>query len=65
MKTKEDVKKIIDFYLENIKDKDVYVIHCAAAVYIKTAYNPSVYDVNVNGTKNIIDKVLETKSKLI
>ena len=58
-------KDTLTTIFENIKDKEVYVIHCAAAVYIKTAYNPTVYDVNVNGTKNIIDKVLETKSKLI
>ena len=58
-------KDTLTTIFENIKDEEVYVIHCAAAVYIKTAYNPTVYDVNVNGTKNIIDKVLETKSKLI
>ena len=50
---------------ENIDDKEVFVIHCAAVVYIKTKYNPLVYNVNVNGTKNIVDKVLETKAKLI
>ena len=33
--------------------------------YIKTKYNPLVYNVNVNGTKNIVDKVIETKAKLI
>lgn len=50
---------------ENIDGKEVFVIHCAAVVYIKTKYNPLVYNVNVNGTKNIVDKVLETKAKLI
>lgn len=43
----------------------VYVIHCAAIVYIKNRKNSKVYDVNVNGTKNIIDKVLEIDAKLI
>ncbi len=47
---------------ENI---ETYVIHCAAIVYIKTKYNPKVYDVNVNGTKNIITKVLEINAKLV
>ena len=50
---------------ENIDDKEVFVIHCAAVVYIKTKYNPLVYNVNVNGTKNVVDKVIETKAKLI
>lgn len=47
------------------KDVELYVIHCAAIVYIKSKYNPKVYEVNVNGTKNIIDKVLEQNAKLI
>ena len=50
---------------ENIDSKKVFVIHCAAVVYIKSKYNPLVYNVNVNGTKNIVDKVLEVKAKLI
>ncbi len=51
----------------DIKEADVtlYVIHCAAIVYIKTKYNPKVYEVNVNGTKNVIEKVLEKKAKLV
>ena len=50
---------------ENIDGKEVFVIHSAAVVYIKTKYNPLVYNVNVNGTKNVVDKVIETKAKLI
>lgn len=46
-------------------DAEIFVIHCAAVVYIKSKYNSRVYDVNVNGTKNIVDKVLEYNSKLI
>ena len=46
-------------------DTELYVIHCAAIVYIKSKYDPKVYDVNVNGTKNIIDKVLEKNAKLV
>ena len=44
---------------------EVFVIHCAGIVYIKSKYNPKVYDVNVNGTKNIIKKVLEKNAKLV
>ena len=46
-------------------DSDVYVIHCAAIVSIKAKKDPKIYDVNVNGTKNIIKKVLEANAKLI
>lgn len=46
-------------------DAEIFVIHCAAVVYIKSKYNSKVYDVNVNGTKNIVDKVLEYNAKLI
>lgn len=47
------------------EDAEIFVIHCAAIVYIKSKPNPKVYDVNVNGTKNIIKKVLEKGAKLI
>ena len=50
---------------EGIGDAEIFVIHCAAVVYIKSKYNSRVYDVNVNGTKNIVDKVLEYNAKLI
>ena len=56
-------KKPYYLFFENIDGKEVFVIHCAAVVYIKTKYNPLVYNVNVNGTKNIVDKVLETKNQ--
>ena len=46
-------------------DAELYVIHCAAIVYIKSKYNPKVYEVNVNGTKNVIEKVLEKNAKLV
>lgn len=38
------------------KDAKVYVIHCAAIVYIKSQPNPKVYQVNVSGTHNIVEK---------
>ena len=58
-------KKSLSSIFENTDGKEVYVIHCAGVVYIKSKYNPIVYDVNVNGTKNIVDKVLEIDAKLV
>ena len=58
-------KETLSSIFENIDGKEVFVIHCAAVVYIKSKYNPLVYNVNVNGTKNIVDKVIESKAKLI
>ncbi len=58
-------KETLSLIFENIDDKEVFVIHCAAVVYIKAKYNPLVYNVNVNGTKNIVNKVIESKAKLI
>lgn len=46
-------------------DSVTYVIHCAAIVYIKSKPNPEVYNVNVNGTRNIIDQTLKIGAKLI
>ncbi len=60
---KETLAEIFDF---DIKDYTaVFVIHCAAVVYIKSKYNPKVYDVNVNGTKNMADMALEKNAKLV
>lgn len=47
------------------EEAKVYVIHCAAIVSIKSKYNSKIYEVNVNGTKNIIDNVLKINAKLI
>lgn len=60
--TKEETLEEIFNVEENA---EIFVIHCAAIVYIKTKNNPKVYDVNVNGTKNIIKKVLEKNAKLV
>lgn len=43
----------------------VYVIHCAAVVYIKSKPNPAVHEVNVLGTKHIAEKTLGVNGKLI
>lgn len=58
---KETLKEIF-----TIKEEaEVYVIHCAAIVSIKSKYDPKIYEVNVNGTKNIIDNVLNINAKLV
>ena len=44
---------------------DIYVIHCAAIVTIKSDEDPKVYDVNVNGTNNVIDYCIEVNAKLL
>lgn len=58
-------KETLDSIFEDVKDAELYVIHCAAIVYIKAKYNPAVYEVNVNGAKNIVEKALEKNAKLI
>lgn len=47
------------------KNAKVYVIHCAAIVYIKSKPNPAVRAVNIGGTKNIVDKTLAIGAKLV
>ncbi len=46
-------------------DAKVYVIHCAAVVYIKSKPNPAVYEVNVVGTKNIAEQTLTLGAKMV
>lgn len=58
---KETLEEIFNVDSETL----LYVIHCAAIVYIKSKYNPKVMEVNYNGTKNIVDKVLEKNAKLV
>ena len=62
LETLEDIFNID----QKIKEKaNIYVIHCASIVYIDSKYNERVYQVNVQGTKNIIQKTKEIKAKLI
>jgi dihydroflavonol-4-reductase len=44
---------------------NLFVIHCAAIVSIKSKYDDVMYNVNVNGTKNIVKMCLKFKAKLI
>ncbi len=62
-----DVTKLetLDEVFDLPKDSETFVIHCAAIVSIKAKKDPKIYNVNVNGTKNIVKKVLEANAKLI
>ena len=64
--TKIETLKDIFNIDENVKEKvNIYVIHCASIVYLDSKYNERVYQVNVEGTKNIIQKTKEINAKLI
>lgn len=45
---------------DNLGGRDLIVIHCAGIVSISSGFNQLVYDVNVTGTKNIVDLCLQT-----
>lgn len=62
-----DVTKIdtLDQIFQVPEGAKVYVIHCAAVVYIKSKPNPAVYQVNVLGTKNVAEKTLEISAKMV
>ncbi len=47
------------------EEAEIWVIHCAAIVSIKSKFDPLMEEVNVNGTKNIVEKVLEKGAKLV
>lgn len=52
--------------LDNFLSNDNYehiVIHCAGIVSITSSNDDNVYNTNVNGTKNIVDKCIEHKVK--
>lgn len=49
----------------HLRSPEVYVIHCAAIVYIKSKPNPAIYNVNVLGTKHIAEKTLDLGAKLV
>ena len=64
--TKIETLKDIFNIDESVKEKtNIYVIHCASIVYLDSKYNERVYQVNVEGTKNIIKKTKEINAKLV
>lgn len=46
-------------FFEGLEKMRVFVIHCAGIVSIKSGYDQRIYNVNVNGTKNVMDLCLE------
>ena len=58
-------KETLKDLFEVEEDTKLYVIHCAAIVSIQSKNNPKLYEVNVNGTKNVLDKALEKKAKMV
>lgn len=56
---KEDLKA----FFNNPQKKELIVIHCAGIVSVATKYVKKVYDVNVTGTKNLVDISLEKRVK--
>lgn len=52
-------------YIHKIIDEDSIVIHLAGVISIKKEQHNLVYDVNVNGTRNIVDECLIKKAQLI
>ena len=77
--SRKDVPEAAKPYYGDIRDKDslrpcfedlggreLVVIHCAGIVTIASKFEQSVYDVNVTGTKNIVDLCAEYgASKLV
>lgn len=55
------VKQSLEPLFDDTADTQVKVIHCAAIVSIASKHNSKVYEVNVNGVKNIADLCLEKK----
>lgn len=53
----------LEGFFRDLYNKEVYVIHCASIVTVNANYNKKVYEVNVQGTKNIIKKCLQYKVK--
>ncbi|MGI5896170.1 MAG: NAD-dependent epimerase/dehydratase family protein [Oscillospiraceae bacterium] len=60
-----DVRKVESLrpLFEQTGDAEVYVIHTAGIIDISEQVSPLMYDVNVNGTKNILALCMEYKVK--
>ena len=66
-KYKADILKpeTLDWIFEHKEGQKIIVIHCASKIYLGTKYDQKVYDTNVTGTKNIVEKCLEYNARLI
>lgn len=58
LRNKEDIKKFFDVSNEY----SIYVIHCASIVSVDEEYDQRIMDVNVGGTKNIIEACLNASN---
>ena len=47
------------------KNDDVFVIHCAAKVSVDDKTSDSLFDINVNGTKNMLEHAYKINAKFI
>lgn len=57
-----DKQSLIPFF--NVAEyEDVFVIHCASLISMSEKPVQKVYDVNVNGTKNVVELCIENKVK--
>lgn len=54
-----DKQSLLPFF-ENKDEQELIVIHCAGIVSIASKYSQKLYDVNVTGTKNIVELCEET-----
>lgn len=57
-----DKESLVDFF-DHKADEEIVVIHCAGIVSISSKKDKRVYEVNVNGTKNIVDLAIEYRAK--
>ncbi|MDD4005603.1 MAG: NAD-dependent epimerase/dehydratase family protein [Bacilli bacterium] len=48
----DDIEKFLDF---KSTDAMQIVIHCAGVITVEKSFNKGIYDINVGGTKNIVD----------
>ena len=57
-----DVASLEHFFATDV-GTELIVIHCAAIVTVNPGFSQKVYDVNVGGTKNILDACIAQKAK--
>ncbi|MGM0640273.1 MAG: NAD-dependent epimerase/dehydratase family protein [Thermotogota bacterium] len=55
-------KESLNGFFES-SDSQLIVIHCAGIISIKSKYSEKMYEVNVNGTKNIVELCKKYKAK--
>ena len=59
-----DINSLKDFF--NVStDLDIVVIHVASIVTVEPEYNKKVMDVNVGGTKNIVEMCLSQYERVV